>query len=305
MPFNVTQAQAMIENGVHGIILGHRDLSLRCANYFAWKEIEQLVRNKKHTKVFVLVNRFFFEPELKKLAKDLLRLNKLALDGIYFQDYGVAQLIKDAQLSLPLIYHPETLITSYGQLPFYKRNGFIRVVLARELFKSEVAQICRHKPDGLQLEVQAHGFPFIMHSRWKMLSNFAAYANLELSANKRYWIREKMRLYPNFVYEDQHGTHMFGGYELCLLHHLKDLAAMGIDCVRIDHVGQDEQWCKQTTDIYLKVINALNNQTLNQQLLDAAFLQLKSVCKHPLFASFMGTLDDNPHLLRADGKRHE
>lgn len=92
-----------------------------------------------------------------------------------------------------------------------------------------------------------------------MVSNFAAYANLDLQRDKRYLIREKMRLYPNLVFEDKDGTHMLGGYELCVMRHLKELADMGVDWIRIDNVAQGREWCEASARAYAEGLMAINS----------------------------------------------
>ncbi len=298
MPYDLNQALEFVQKKIDCILIGHRDVSLRCANYFKWNEIKQLAKNNKQTKIFVLVNQFFFEPQLQKLEKFLKKLETLQVDGVYFQDYAVAEIIQDNNLKINLIYHPETLVTSYGQFNFFQKNNINHVVLARELFLTEIAQIAKHKPANMKIELQAQGFMFIMHSRWNMISNFENYNHIKgLAKQKQLWIKEALRKWPNAIYQDQTGTHMFSGYELCVVSVLEKLISYNIDYIRIDNVMQTRQWCEQMTLIYQKLLNELEAKKLTALEIEESINQIKKISSpHAITPAFLGNIKDIYHL---------
>lgn len=305
MPYDYAQSLAFIKNNIDCILLGHHDISLRCAKYFSWQQIEKICKAKQKTKVFILVNQFFFEQDLDKLLNYLVKLNELKVDGIYFQDYAVAQLVQENKLKLNLIYHPETLVTSYGQFDFFQKNKINHVVLARELFKTEVKNICEHKPKQMQLEIQAQGLMFIMHSRWKMISNFQKYADLKINSRDKFWIRETLRKYPNAIYEDEYGTHMFSGYELCVIEILNELKQMGIDFIRIDNIMQNKKWCEIMTYTYDKAIKLANQNKLTKKAIETSLKTIQIAAKpHDVSLGFLGTVKDNYHLVKVEDEKN-
>ena len=304
MPYDYEQALDFIKNQVDCLLIGHKDFSLRVTNYFSWKEIEKIAFNKNKSKIFLLVNQIFFENNLKKLTNDLKKINTLPIDGIYFQDYAVPQLVKENKLNINLIYHPETIVTSYGQFPFFVKNNIKHIVLSRELFKSEIKTICKNKPKKFSLEIQGHGLLFIMHSRWKMISNFNEYANLKINTEKSYWIKESLRKYPNAIYEDKFGTHMFSGYQLCTIKILNELIEMEIDYLRIDNILQTKKWCNEITYLYHDLLKMLKNKKLTKKDEELYFEKAKKICKpYPIALGFLGTIKDNLHLIKNEIKK--
>jgi putative protease len=53
-------------------------------------------------------------------------------------------------------------------------------------------------------------------------------------------LKEETREHEFLIYEDDHGTHIMTGYNLCLIDHLKKLINLKIDVLRIDSFLHDE-----------------------------------------------------------------
>jgi putative protease len=163
-PASYSNALALIELGVHQIYVGDNQFCTRNNCHLSLAEIEELVKQKKETKIIVLVNRFFFEPEIKVLEKYLIALDKIKIDGVIFSDYAVNQICYEKQLTHKLIYNPETLVTNYEQFPFYIANNIQEVALARELNQNEIKEIAKNK-NQMKIQVQVAGYAYMMHSR--------------------------------------------------------------------------------------------------------------------------------------------
>jgi putative protease len=163
-PTSYSNALALIELGVHQIYVGDHQFCTRNNCHLTLAQIEELVKQKRNTKILVLVNRFFFEPELESLTQYLLALDKISIDGIIFSDFAVNQICFEQHLKHKLIYNPETLVTNYEQFDFYLDNHIQEVSLARELNKNEIKEIAKHK-NQMKIQVQVAGHAYMMHSR--------------------------------------------------------------------------------------------------------------------------------------------
>ncbi|QZX49240.1 U32 family peptidase [Mycoplasma sp. E35C] len=306
------QAKKFIDEKIDCILVGYENFALRCTNTLNYDQLKDLVtyrnQQKSLSKIFVLVNSFIFENQLEDLEKALVKLAELKVDKVYFQDYAIVQIIREKQLNLEVAYHSETMLTSYGQFDFFIENKINHLVLARELFMNEVKQMHEHKK-SLSLEMQVQGYAFFMHSRWKMISNFEAYARIQenLSSKKQLWIREALRKYPNAIYEDEFGTHMFTGYIMCAIKHLKELHEHKIDYVRIDSIMIDETVHEKITLIYQNIINKLrNNEIIQDQLIDEKYEEIQQLCKPIEIASgFFGGMKEIKHLIKEEGDKEE
>jgi putative protease len=163
-PTSYANALELIALGAHQLAVGTKQFSTRNSCDVNLTEIAQLTKLKKQTKILVLVNRFFFDPQLKDLEEYLESLSHLPIDGIIFSDMAINQICFELKINIPLIYNPETLVTNYDQFPFYLDNKITEVVLARELQQREIAEMGAHK-DLMHIQVQVSGYAYVMHSR--------------------------------------------------------------------------------------------------------------------------------------------
>lgn len=139
-----------------------------------------------------------------------------------------------------------------------------------------------------------------------MISNFEAYAKIsdKLSSKKQLWIREALRKYPNAIYEDEFGTHMFTGYILCAIKQLKELHDYGLDYARIDSIMIKEEDHEKVTLIYQDLINKLNNKkAVSDQLINKKYDEIAKISSPIEIASgFFGGMKEIKHLIKEEGK---
>lgn len=266
-PISLSNAIQLINMGVHQISLGLKDISVRSSCLLNMQQIKQVIKMKKKTKVLILINAFFFEQDIDKLTKYIIQLSKLPVDGFIFSDMAVNQICYENKIKTKLIYNPETLVTNYGQFEFYKQNNISEVSLARELGKNEIKEIAANKKT-MRLQMQVEGHAYVMHSRWKLVTNFVRSTNIkENLIHQPLLIREVTRKNPMIAYEDIHGTHIFTQYDLCLVQQINELYQCGIDTIRIDTLFHSAEWVIERTKIYLDLIYALNKKQNISELL--------------------------------------
>ena len=202
-------------------------------------------------------------------------------------------------LKLNLHYSSNTLVTSYHQFPFFIENNINSVSLPNELFINEIKQIANNKPNNFELLIQTQGFAFIMHSRWNLVSNFQKYVedtNKEYDKNKVIFIKELNKVYPNLIIEDEYGTHMFSGYELCCIKFLNQFKEMNIDYLLIDtYLNNDSNYDLQICSIYKKAMSDLNN-------LELYFDEIQKITNNELSSGFIGGPLEIKHILKHEVK---
>lgn len=297
-PFNFEHANFCIDQKIDAIILGSEDYSLRNSYNFTDEEILKIISNKKNTKIFIKVNAFFFEHQIDKLTNYLIRISKWEIDGVIFSDFAIAQINEELKLNLKLRYNPDTLVTSYFQFPFYIENNFSCVSLARELSLIELSEILSNKTNELELEIQGHGYLFIMHSRWKLISNFEKYYDINLK-HKELKIKENLRKLPNIITQDKHGTHMFSGYQICTIDILDKIR--NIDWLRIDCINMNEEEAYKLVTLYKESIDMLNsnNNEYNEKTKDI-YKQITKFSSSLISHSFLGKMKDILHMEKND-----
>lgn len=252
------------------MFVGVKKFSTYCECLLSIKEIQKLCKNKHKTKIYININRYFFEHEINDLQKLLKSIINLDIDGIIFADFAIPQILFELKIKTYLIYNPETLITNYGQFYFYFKNNINEVCLARELQKNEIQEISNNR-NKMKIQMQVCGYSFIMQSRWKLLSNFAKESKLKDNlSNRKLYIREENRVHPMIIYEDDNGTSIHSNYDLDLIQHIKEIKQMNVDTIRIDSFLHDEQWVLKKTKIYLDAIKN-DNQTKSDSIFANGF----------------------------------
>lgn len=141
-----------------------------------------------------------------------------------------------------------------------------------------------------------------MHSRWNLVTNFSDYIedkDDEYTRNKILYIREEQRQYNNIIFEDKHGTHMFSGYELCLLKYLKNFYDKKLDYIVIDNILQDPNtnYSLEVCKIYQKAIKLIKDNEWTENKVNELYDQCLSLAKdkNKVAAGFIGGIKEIKH----------
>jgi putative protease len=118
--------------------------------------------------------------------------------------------------------------------------GAKRVVSARELSLQEIREIREHIPDDLEIETFIHGAMCISYSGRCLLSNFLTGRDANQGActhpcRWKYAVMEESRPGQYLpIEENERGTFIFNSKDLCMIEHIPDLIAAGIDSFKIE-----------------------------------------------------------------------
>lgn len=148
-----TGKQAVLA-GADAVYIGGPNFGARAAAGNSWSEIEKLIAfaHQYYVKVYLALNTIFFNEETEDVKKAIWKAYELGVDAIIIQDLGILE------MDLPPIpLHASTQTDNYDwqQIKFLEKAGFTRVVLARELSLSQIAEI--HKNSKIELEFFVHG----------------------------------------------------------------------------------------------------------------------------------------------------
>lgn len=149
---------AALYYGADAVYLGLKNFSARAgAQNFTASELDELTAyaHSLGRKVYVAINTVIQEHELKTLIEQLDICAKCQVDAVILQDLGVARIIRESYPSIELHASTQMAVHNKEGALFLQKQGFSRVVLARELTKSEIAEIAAI--DGLETEAFIHG----------------------------------------------------------------------------------------------------------------------------------------------------
>ena len=148
---------AAVRSGADAVYVGAKRFSARAsAKNFDGDELKRATAycHIHGVKVYVTVNTIVFDDEFKRLAETIRAAALADVDALIVQNMGVARLARQIAPGLPL--HASTQMsvhTASGVRALYEM-GFKRVVLAREMSRSEIKKAA---DIPVELEVFVHG----------------------------------------------------------------------------------------------------------------------------------------------------
>ena len=140
--------------------------------------------------------------------------------------------------------------------------GAERIVTARELSLSEIAEIRAKTPKELQIECFVHGSMCMSFSGRCLLSNYltgrdANRGECAQPCRWQYALMEKTREGRYFpVNEEEDGTYILNSEDMCMIEHIPELTAAGIDSFKIEGRAKSAYYTAVITNAYRAAIDA-------------------------------------------------
>ena len=144
---------------------------LRSSN-FAWNQFEAAVQavHRQKKKIYVTVNTVIEERETERRYRFLSYLDKVGPDGLIVQDFGIIRMCQEFFPNLELHASTQMNIASAKAANLMGKEGFKRVVLARELGLKEIQDIKANS--NVELEVFVHGALCVCESGLCLFSSY-------------------------------------------------------------------------------------------------------------------------------------
>ncbi len=287
MPAGSLQAlKTAVRYGADAIYLGGEMFGLRAAakNFTDEQLSEGIAFAHEHgVFVYVTVNISAHNADLEQLSEYLLRLAKLAPDALIISDMGVFAMAKRLVPQIDIHISTQANSTNYETFRFWHSLGAKRVVGARELSLSEIADIRKNIPPELEIECFVHGAMCMAYSGRCLMSNFLAGRDANRGActhpcRWEYSIVEHMR--PDEVMqvvEDERGTYIFNSKDMCLIEHLPELLQAGIGSLKVEGRMKNPLYIATVARAYRRALDDLSaDEQLYRSNMDWYKLQLES-----------------------------
>jgi len=249
---------------------------------------------------YLAVNLMPHGAKLDTFLNDLAPVVALGPDAVIMADPGLILLVRERWPELPVHLSVQANTTNAAAVRFWQRQGIRRVILSRELSLEEIAAIRDACPD-IELEVFVHGALCIAYSGRCLLSGWLNHrdANQGACTNACRWRYRPARIAPASaqdagigrhpqadevwlleeaerpgeympVLEDEQGTYIMNARDLRAVRYVGRLAAMGIDCLKIEGRTKSHYNTAETTSVYSRAIDdAAAGQPFDPALLDA------------------------------------
>lgn len=129
-----------LNTGLDGIIFPLLNYSVDYNKYYSLDDIREY-KNNTNKECFIVINKMIFNSELDKLLDVLYQIEKLNIDGVFFYDLALLQLVKENNLNINLILNQTHMTASSDLINFYYDNGVKGAYLSNEITKDEITLI--------------------------------------------------------------------------------------------------------------------------------------------------------------------
>ena len=242
---------AAVGEGADAVYLGLKDFNarLRSAN-FTYAQFESALRSLRRMgkKVYVTVNTVFEQREADRMYQFLKYLAGQEPDALIVQDFGVVAMAHSEFPSLRLHASTQMNIASARGANALSRHGVSRVVLARELSFEELRSV--KTETNMELEVFVHGALCVSVSGLCLFSSFLG----GKSANRGMCTQACRRLYRC---TSGGSGYYFSPNDLQLLERVPDLAAAGINALKIEGRMKSASYVGAVVSAYRLVVDAV------------------------------------------------
>lgn len=231
--------------GADAVYIGGEAFGLRAkAKNFTPEEMAEGIAfaHARGVKVYVTANILAHNCDLdgvRRYLKELGDMKPERPDGLIIADPAVFAIAGEV-CDIDRHISTQANNTNYGTFLFWHKLGATRVVTARELSLAEIREIRANIPEDLQIETFVHGAMCISYSGRCLLSNYFTGRDANQGActhpcRWKYSVVEEKRPGEYFpVYENERGTYIFNSKDLCMIGHIPDLIAAGIDSFKIE-----------------------------------------------------------------------
>lgn len=252
--------------GADAVYVGGEMYGLRAkAKNFDEKQLAEGVSyaHAHGVRVHVTVNIIAHNQHLKGLEDYLLFLQEIGVDALIMADAGMISIARRVVPQMEIHLSTQASATNYETFRFWHAQGVKRVVAAREVSLTELAEIRANTPQSLAIEAFAHGAMCISISGRCLLSNYLAGRDSNLGActhpcRWQYHLVEESRPGEYFPLEEgKEGTYIFNSKDLCMIEYLPELEEAGVSSLKIEGRMKTPLYVAMVTKIYREALDDL------------------------------------------------
>ena len=253
---------AAVRSGADAVYMGYgRFNARRSARNFADDEFKKAVEycHIRGVKVYLTLNTLVAEGEIDDVIKTVKLACEAGVDAIIVQDLGLIKLLKHLCPDMPLHASTQMTVTSPSALYELKELGFERVVLAREMNRREITELCdlAHKM-GMETELFVHGALCMCVSGQCYMS-----AVIGRRSGNRGYCAQPCRL------PSRDGKYPLSLKDLSLIDYLTELQNTGVDSLKIEGRMKRPEYIAAATAAFRQVLdNGFCDDELLSRLMD-------------------------------------
>lgn len=261
--------QFALQYGADAIYLGGKQFTMRAAPAnFTAEQLAAAVQlaHAKGVKVYLTCNTLPHNADLPQFLPYLREMAETGIDAVIVADLGLLALIRKTLPDLEIHMSTQMGIVNYETANALYDLGVKRVVLARELSLEEIAEIRAKTPADLELEAFVHGAMCVSFSGRCLLSAYLTGRDANQGAcaqpcRWKYRLMEETRPGQYFpVEEHDEGTYIMNAKDLCMIDHIPELLAAGVDSLKLEGRAKSSYYVAVVTNAYRSAVDAYLQQ---------------------------------------------
>ena len=213
-------------------------------------------------KLYLTCNTLPRSYELGALPEFLRSARAAGVDAFIIADMGVLAIAKQAAPEVEVHISTQAGIVNYAAANAFYQMGAKRIVTARELSLDEIKMIRDHTPPELEIEAFVHGAMCMSFSGRCILSDYmvgrdANRGDCAQPCRWKYHLMEETRPGQYFpINQEENGTYIFNSNDLCMIEHIPELVAAGVDSFKIEGRAKSAYYTAVVTHAYRQALDA-------------------------------------------------
>ena len=259
--------EAAVQSGADAVYMGFGAFNARRnAKNFTDEEFADAVAycHLRGVRVFLTLNTLLTDRELPQAAEVLRKASQMGVDAVLVQDWGVLTLAQAVTPDLPIHASTQMSLFTSGGARWAERLGMERVVLARELSRDDIANVCRSC--GAEIEVFVHGALCMCYSGQCTMS-----ALIGQRSGNRGACAQPCRL-PYGVNSPCRNQFPLSLKDANLSAYLQELESMGVACLKLEGRMKRPEYVAVITAVYRRLLDEKRGPTAEEsRALELAF----------------------------------
>ena len=212
-------------------------------------------------RIYLTCNVLPREHELSALPAFLKTGQDCGVDAFIIADLGVLEMAKQYAPNVARHVSTQAGVTNSAAANALYHLGASRVVLAREIPLSEVAQIRAQIPEDMEIECFVHGAMCVSFSGRCLISSYltgrdANHGDCAQPCRWKYHLFEEKhegQFFP--VEEDSDGTYLYNSRDMCMIEHIPEMVAAGVSSFKIEGRAKSAYYTAVTVNAYRHAID--------------------------------------------------
>ena len=256
--------QAALDFGADAVFLAGKMFGMRSSSKNFDRDDLKKACDLAHSmgkKIHVTCNILPKNSELNALPSFLEFAQDIGVDALIIADPGVLEMAKRCAPKVAVHISTQAGVTNYATANALYNLGASRVVMAREVPLSDIAEIRAKTPKELEIECFVHGAMCVSFSGRCLISSYltgrdANHGDCAQPCRWKYHLYEEKREGQFFPVEEfDGGTYLYNSRDMCMIEHIPELVAAGVSSFKIEGRAKSSYYTAVTTNAYRHAVD--------------------------------------------------